>query len=367
MIDVKLKHHYQQVCDQTTQSILRHPRLSMAQQLQQLAASVAVGEKADVYGRGELIESFEQHVANLLGKESAIFLPTGTLAQPLALKLHALHSSKSTIVLHPTSHLLLHEHRGVEELWQLTTRTTLNANTPFCLDELKQCCNSDTAAVVFELPLREIGGELPRWETLTEQVSWARKHRIKCHLDGARLWQVGHFYQRSLAQVADLFDSVYVSFYKDLGGISGAILAANHELIEEARIWARRAGGNPISLYPEILAARDGLQKYLPLMPQAVQYAIDLADQLNGIEHIAVTPCPPKAAMFHLTFALSPTSLTKKIIDFTAAHKVVILPLPRAGGHDHSICEISIGENAMSQPPEFWLRHFSAFAKTLAN
>ncbi|MBL4741950.1 MAG: threonine aldolase [Idiomarina sp.] len=365
MIDAQLRDQYLHACEQANYSLLRHPQHSMAEQLKQLAASVDAGDKPDTYGRSGVIEAFEQDVAQLLGKQNGLFLPTGTLAQPVALKLHSLKRNKFSIAMHPSSHLLLHEHRGIEKLWGLKVQQVGAPSVPFSLAELKAQCDSDTAALVFELPMREIGGELTDWEVLDEQIAWAKSQGIACHLDGARLWQVGAYYKRSLAEICALFDSVYVSFYKDLGGISGAMLLANKPLINEARIWARRAGGNPISLYPEVLAARLGLKENLPIMPEAVSYAHELGKMIAPFQDVQVTPQPPKAAMFHLRFPLSPNQLARKIADYVREQGVIILPLPRSGDDNHSICEIPVGRNAMSQPQDFWLRHFKAFIETL--
>ena len=78
----------------------------------------------------------------------------------------------------------------------------------------------------------------------------ARERGWHVHLDGARLWESGPFYGRSYAQIAALFDSVYVSFYKGIGAVAGAMLCGSRPLVEEARIWQRRHGGNLVALYP---------------------------------------------------------------------------------------------------------------------
>jgi threonine aldolase len=64
------------------------------------------------------------------------------------------------------------------------------------------------AALLLELPQREIGGLLPPWEELAAQAEWARAHGVALHMDGARLWESAPFYERSYAEVAALFDSV---------------------------------------------------------------------------------------------------------------------------------------------------------------
>src|SRR5207237_589972 len=82
---------------------------------------------------------------------------------------------------------------------------------------------------------------------------------VAVHLDGARLWQCGPFYRRPLRDVAALFDTVYVSLYKDLGGLGGCILAGPEDVISEARVWRVRHGGRLASFEAIALSVDRGL------------------------------------------------------------------------------------------------------------
>ncbi|MCK7459878.1 threonine aldolase family protein [Idiomarina aminovorans] len=364
-ISAKTKQAYHHAAEQANASLLRQPQLSMADELRLLAEQLEQNEKRDTYGSGKLINDFEDDVATLLGKPAALFLPTGTLAQPLALRIHADDRQKNGVALHPTSHLMLHEQMGFEALWQLNGTTTGFAEKPLTLSDLKSVQSNDLAACLLELPMREIGGQLPEWDDLVEQSQWARQHNIAMHLDGARLWQVPTAYDCSMTEVCELFDSVYVSFYKDLGALSGAVLAGSEAFIEQAKIWARRAGGNIITQYPQILSAHYGLRENLPVLPDAVHYAKTLGKALNDLDDIRVNPETPQVAMFHLHFKLTAEQLSAKVTNYIGNTGVVILPLPRAEKDGEAICEISIGRNAMSKPQSYWLRHFKAFLETL--
>jgi len=84
---------------------------------------------------------------------------------------------------------------------------------------------------------------LPTWDDLVAQVEWARGRGAAVHLDGARLWDVQPYYDRPLSEIAGLFDTAYVSFYKTLGGLTGCCLAGPEDLIAESREWRKRHGG----------------------------------------------------------------------------------------------------------------------------
>ena len=78
-------------------------------------------------------------------------------------------------------------------------------------------------ALVIELPQRDLGGQQPDWAGLEAQASWARERGAAVHLDGARLWESAAGYGQPPADVASLFDTVYVSFYKGLGALPGLL------------------------------------------------------------------------------------------------------------------------------------------------
>jgi threonine aldolase len=155
-------------------------------------------------------------------------------------------------------------------------------------------------ALLVELPQREIGGQLPTWDDLVAQLHWARERGIPTHLDGARLWQCQPFYQREYAEIAALFDSVYVSFYKDLGGLAGSLLAGPADFIAEARIWQRRHGGNLVRLYPYVLSARKGLRERLGRIGAYHAKAQEIASALSALTQVEIVPNPPHTNMMHL-------------------------------------------------------------------
>src|SRR4029079_8440319 len=131
-------------------------------------------------------------------------------------------------------------------------------------------------------PQRGIGGQLPSWDELVAIVGWARERGVALHLDGARLWEAAPFYRRSHKEIAGLFDSVYVSFYKGLGGIAGCVLAGPASFIAEARVWQRRHGGTVVHLFPYVLSARLALAERLGRMPAYVARAATLAERLRS-------------------------------------------------------------------------------------
>ena len=151
------------------------------------------------------------------------------MAQQIALRIHAERRGRKVVAFHPTSHLELWEDKAYQRLHGLVGRHVGDARELITLDDIEGI-QEPLAALLLELPQREIGGRLPAWKDLVAQVGLARERGAAIHLDGARLWESGPFYGRPLAEIAALFDTVYVSFYKGLGAPSGSMLLGEEDV-----------------------------------------------------------------------------------------------------------------------------------------
>jgi threonine aldolase len=286
------------------------------------ATLLALAERApavrdtDRYGRGALAERLEARVAELLGKETAVWLPSGTMAQQIALRIHARERGSTTVAFHPHCHLDVHEARGYEVLHGLHARLLGDRRrlvTAADVEELRE----PVAAVLLELPQRDLGGLLPPWDELVATVEAARAKGAAVHMDGARLWQCGPYYERPLAEIAALFDTVYVSFYKDLAAPAGSMLLGPAGLVAEARVWQVRHGGRLFTAFPFLLAAERGLDELLPRLPEVVAHARAVGEALAAVDGVAVLPSPPQTAMFHLHVRGDADTLSERALDIS--------------------------------------------------
>ncbi|MGW4204467.1 threonine aldolase family protein [Streptomyces sp. NPDC004726] len=248
---------------------------SMADRLTALAADAGavhdLSEPADFYGNG-VVEELERRTAALLGFPSALFFPTGTMAQQVALRCWAGRTGNATVALHPLAHPEVHERGAFGAVSGLrTVRPTTEPRLPTA-DEIRGF-EEPFGSLMLELPLRDAGFVLPTWDELVAVVDAARERDAVVHFDGARLWECPSHFGRSLPEIATLADSVYVSFYKSLGGLSGAALAGPEDLIAEARAWRHRYGGLLFQQFPAALSALLGLERELPRLPSYVAHA----------------------------------------------------------------------------------------------
>jgi threonine aldolase len=236
-------------------------------------------ELADVYGDG-VVEALETKVAGLLGTEAAAFFPTGTMAQQVALRCWAGRTGDPTVALHALSHPEVHERNAFSEVSGLRpARVTGEPRLPTAAEV--RDFEEPFGALMLELPLRDAGFVLPSWEELTEVVAAARERDAVVHFDGARLWESTVHFGRSLEEIAGLADSVYVSFYKSLEAFGGAALAGPRELVEEAKAWRHRYGGQVFQQFPTALSALAGLERELPRLPEYVAHARVVAAALR--------------------------------------------------------------------------------------
>jgi len=319
--------------------------------LLEVAEATAADERWDRYGSGERIERLERRVSELLGKEAAVFMPSGTMAQPIALRIWCDRRGIRTVAFHPTCHLELHEEKGYERLHGLHGKLVGDPNRLITLDDL-EALREPVAALLLELPQRELGGLLPSWDDLGAQVEWARQRGIALHMDGARLWEAQPFYDRPHGEIAALFDSVYVSFYKGLGGIAGAALAGEAAFVDEARVWQRRQGGNLVTLHPFVVAAELALDERLERLPVHAAHARALAAALSEVEGIEIVPDPPQTPLFHVLLRGDRERLAEAAVQIAEERKVFLFADPSSTmSPSWQRHEVMVGEVTLALEP----------------
>jgi threonine aldolase len=220
-------------------------------------------------------------------------------------------------------------------------------NDVITLDDLN-AVEEPMGALLLELPQRDLGGELPTWEDLQAQIAWTRERGVRLHMDGARLWEAGTYYNRPYAEIAEGFDSVYVSFYKGLGALAGSALAGPADFMAEVRPWVRRHGGNLFQFYPYVLSARKQLRERLPRFGEYRQRALEIAAVLSRIPGIKVRPSPPQTNMMHVFLEGDREQLLDRALEVAGDEGVALFrylaPTPVPGV---SVFEVTIGDAAL--------------------
>ncbi|MFF2753165.1 threonine aldolase family protein [Psychrobacillus sp. NPDC058041] len=307
--------------------------------------------ESDVYGNGKIIDDFQAKIASYLGKETAVFFPSGTMAQQIALRIWCDKKGIKKVAYHPLCHLEIHEEDGLKQLHHIEPVLLAEKNRLIELDDVLNM-KEEVACLLLELPQREIGGQLPDYVTLEEISNLCRKKGIKLHLDGARLPEILPYYQKSAAEVCSLFDSVYLSFYKGIGGIAGAILAGDKAFTEESKVWKRRHGGDLISLYPYILSSDYYFDERIPKMRQYYEDAKELAEFFNSCPAVSTMPLVPVSNMFHVHFHASKEEVESILIKIYESTGVGLTSYLRESIEGTCSYEVSVGDQYATFPKE---------------
>lgn len=339
-----------------------HRTESPAERMRAIAEEIeASGDEWEIYASGPYAEALEARIAALTGKPAALWLPTGTMAQGIAARIHCDAAGRNELALHPTSHLILHEQDSAVHVHGLKPRMIGEWNSALKAGDIP----ASAGCAIIELAQRQNGGLLPEWDVLEALKARAAELGVALHMDGARLWALPGAYEgRSHAQICDGFSSVYVSLYKDLGAISGAVLAGDEDFIEAARIWRARMGGTlPIAL-PNMADALARLDALLAEMPAYIARAGELASAINAINGLTVSA--PKTNLFHIEVNASIDRINQAR-DHVAQTQGIWL-FSRCWDYPEQACpaiEMTVGGKMLDIDPKLIIDGYSLFAETL--
>lgn len=207
--------------------------------------AVPVGD--DVYAEDPTINALEEKVAAYLGKEAALFVPSGTMANQIAVRLHCRPGEE--LVCDATSHVILWEGGGPAALSGVTVRPLTGANGLLFLEQLQSLHRPNdihsppTKLVWLENTHNRGGGTVHPYPSVEAISAWARGQKLALHLDGARLWNAAVASGTPARDWARHFDTVSVCFSKGLGAPVGSALAGPKELMTLARRYRKLFGG----------------------------------------------------------------------------------------------------------------------------
>jgi threonine aldolase len=207
-------------------------------------AAAEVGD--DVYGEDPTVRALEETVSDLLGKQAALFLPSGTMGNQIALLLRTRRGDE--VVIGEGAHLSFYE-AGAGPAWSGVQFAVAGTGGLFNAAELAAAIkpaadyHPRTSLVAIENTHNRSGGRVFPQADIVSIADVAREYGLGLHLDGARLWNAATASARSPAEIAGPFDTVSVCFSKGLGAPVGSALVASSDLVTEARRYRRMLGG----------------------------------------------------------------------------------------------------------------------------
>jgi threonine aldolase len=268
-----------------------------------------IEEKAivpDSYTLGGIVEELETECARILGKERAIFMPTGTLANHMAVR--ALANGPSRVIVQEESHFYQDEGDCAQTLSNLTLMPLGKGRATFTADEVQHVIDQTKAgravprvsAIAIETPVRRKQGESFDAAEMKKIVALARREGIRLHLDGARLFLQAGFTGESVAETSRPFDTVYVSLYKYFNSASGAMLAGPRDIIDGMYHARRMFGGSLSNAWPFATVALHYFRGFPDRYSQAVRISEDFIRGLGRSDAFTVERIPSGTNLFRL-------------------------------------------------------------------
>lgn len=252
------------------------------------------GIAADDYSRGGVVAELEQRMAALLGKQAAVFLPTGTLANHLAVRRLAREGRR--VLVQAESHLWNDEGDCAARLSGLTLVPLAAGRATITLAEVEEAVIGapdmrvavPVGAISLETPVRRMAGEAFDPGAMRAISRFARDRGIGLHLDGARLLLEAAYTGVAPAETAAMFDTVYVSLWKYLNAASGAILAGPSDLLDGLYHERRMFGGSLPHAWPCAAVALYCLDGFAERFAEAVATADRFCRSLAEHPRVAV-------------------------------------------------------------------------------
>jgi threonine aldolase len=201
----------------------------------------------DVYGEDPTVNLLQKTTADILGKETALFVPSGVMANQLALKSQT--SPGDEVIVECESHIFNFETAGASFLSHVQLNTLRGDHGVLTAPHINQAIrspiyyNPTTSLICLENTHNKAGGTMYPLEEIKSISELARKKNIALHLDGARLWNASAASGIKPKEYSQFFDTVSVCFSKGLGAPVGSALAGTREIIEKARKFRKIFGG----------------------------------------------------------------------------------------------------------------------------
>jgi threonine aldolase len=262
----------------------------------------------DFYGNGGATQLLEEEFAKITGKEKAIYLPSGTMANQLAISL--LNGNNTKVIVPENSHVYRDEADAAQSVHGKRLVPVGEGKPHFDLSDLKSTIDhinsnevfkSGLGTVVIENPIRRADGTFVPIDTIKEISKYCKENNYKMHLDGARLHLASAFSTVSISEYASYFDTVYISLYKYLNATGGAILCGDAKIIDSISHQIKIHGGTVFQSWNNTSMALHYLNGIDQRWNQVVKTSQKLVSELNTIDGISIVNLKNGTNIYDLT------------------------------------------------------------------
>lgn len=319
----------------------------------------------DFYAEGGAVEELLKKCASITGKEAAIYMPSGTMANQLAI--HVLCGNNSKVIVQDASHVFRDEADAAQSVYGKRLVALAKDKHYFTAAELESTIKylaegeyfaAPVGAISIENPVRRCNGQVVPLEEIKAIAAWSKTKGYKLHLDGARLHLACAYSGVTVKEYAACFDTVYLCLYKYLGASSGAVLCGDKVVIDQMTHLVKIHGGAMLNNWHNAAMALSFLEGIDERLQNAKQKAASLFARLNGLPGVEIEAITQGSNVFRFRLA---DRYDKEQFEVTMHDRYAIRlsALPRSDGFGRMHVNESIllrDENAI----------FDAFKESLA-
>ncbi|ASY28889.1 threonine aldolase [Candidatus Planktophila lacus] len=280
-----------------------------SQAMRQAMASAEVGD--DVYSDDPMVNSLEERVAALFGKEAGVFTPTGSLANQLAIRM--LVAPGEELIAETNSHIVRAELGAAAVFSGITTRTWPAKNGLLVAKDALEIARPNsgpylvsTTAIAVENTHNFGGGTVQPLEEIKALRKGADEIGVALHLDGARIWNAHVASGVAFTEYGKYFDTISVCLSKGLGAPIGSVMLSTKERVTKARIWRKRYGAGMRQVGLLAGAAHYALDNNIARLSEDHRRAKELAVAIAAIDKSFVDPALVETNIVGLDLANAP-------------------------------------------------------------
>lgn len=246
----------------------------------------------DVFGEDPTVNKLQEKCAEISGKEKALYVPSGCMANQLAVKSHTLQGDE--VICESECHIFNYETAAPAVISNVQMMTVKGEYGVMQLDEIKKFVRTKeyyfprTRLICLENTHNRAGGVIQPIEVIKEISEFARKNDIRMHMDGARIYNASVETGISVKEYASYFDSISFCFSKGLGAPVGSILCGSAEFIAIAHKWRKIIGGGMRQAGILAAAALYALENHTERLKEDNQKAKYFANEISQINEVAL-------------------------------------------------------------------------------
>jgi len=311
--------------------------------------------KVDRYGSGGAVDELQKRFEIITGKEKAIYMPSGTMANQLAIAV--LSDENTKVFVQDTSHVYRDEADAAQSVFNKRLMPLAKNETYFTLDTLKQAIEnlsneevfkSGIGCVSIENPVRRTDERMVPVEEIKKISAYCRSNNIKLHLDGARIYMAAAWSGVSIKEYASYFDTIYISLYKYLGASGAAILCGDKTVIDKMPHLIKIHGGNMYGNWLNAAMAVHRLEGIEERLQQAIHRSEEIFAALNKINGIKINALEGGTNIYNLSL---PTGIAiQKFADHLAT-KYFIRIIPRVDENRNA--KITVNETLLYRDTKY--------------